>query len=260
MKNIGITMLQAGLIDLGFNMPRSTQKNKGFPDGKYGSETKGVVEQFQVKHKLFKDGIAGKNTINKLDYLLFDKSAKKFSPAKPPAPVTPKPPSDRNYTIGNANPTITTDPGAGQFNSNPTEVSMWALKKAILEILPPRGSSATIFIGPDATRHMLHYLQVKGTSLTIRLEKMIKDVPSAERRFKHEVVQAKIFVESLVVGSCDITSKNREGGYNLKSESKNWFFAVGGYSTWGKGKAIVKKDASGKLMYELHFEYHFYDR
>lgn len=31
------------------------------------------------------------------------------------------------------------------------------------------------------------------------------------------------FVESLAVGSYDITSKGREGGYNLKSESKNWF-------------------------------------
>jgi peptidoglycan hydrolase-like protein with peptidoglycan-binding domain len=257
MKGHGVTMLQSALIDIGFKMPKSTIKNKGYPDGKYGNETKSVVEKFQVKYSLSKDGVAGHHTILKLDSLMVAKYKKSL---KPTAPLVPLPPVDRNYTIGTSNPIIKTDPGAGPFNTTKTETSMWALKQAILEILPPRGYSALVFIGPDAVKHMYHYLQAKGTSLTIRLENMIKEVPSAKKRFENEVNQAKKFVESLPIGSHSITSKKPDSAYNAKIENKNWYFAVGGYSTWGKGTAVVTKAAGGTLEYTLNFEYHFYDR
>ncbi|MCP5119955.1 MAG: hypothetical protein GY953_54855, partial [bacterium] len=64
--------------------------------------------------------------------------------------------------------------------------------------------------------------------------------------------------ETLSVGTHQITSKMAEGAYNRKSETTNWFFAIGGYSTWGKGEARVT-DAAGR-KYELDFEYKFFDR
>ena len=42
-------------------------------------------------------------------------------------------------------------------------------------------------------------------------------------------------------------------GYNLKTDSKNWFFAVGGYSFWGKVKLVVEKDNVGGKGFLLDF-------
>ncbi|MFP4143897.1 MAG: hypothetical protein ACLFV3_02025 [Phycisphaeraceae bacterium] len=50
------------------------------------------------------------------------------------------------------------------------------------------------------------------------------------------------------------------GGYNRKAESWDWYFAVGGYSAWGKGQATVKCLANGEKEYTLDFTYEFLDK
>ena len=259
-EGAGVKVVQGALIDLGYKFPISTKKT-GRPDGIYGRETVDVIRQFQEDSKLpLKDGVAGKNTISLLDKTLTKSDKKSFVPPKSYKPLIPIPPKDRDYTIGDSNPKIVPDRGAGVFDSESTEASLWALKQAILEVLPPRGMSASVLVGADASKHMLHYLSAKGTKLHINLEGMIDAGPTAKAHFVNEVSQAQKFVEKLSVGRHKITSKTAESAYNYKSETKNWFYAVGGYSTWGKGFATVKKEASGKLIYSLDFEYHFYDR
>lgn len=88
---------------------------------------------------------------------------------------------------------------------------------------------------------------------------MIDSGPTAKGRFRDEVNQARKFVEKLPVGTHWITSKTAKSAYNYKNESTNWYYAVGGYSTWGKGIAKVTQGQNG-LAYEFQFEYHFYDR
>ena len=146
--------------------------------------------------------------------------------------------------------------GAGPWGAKPKEASYIALKQGIYEILP----HASIVIGDDAAKHMAHYLGNSGTDYTIDLEGMVDEVPSAKLRFQTEIAQAKKFVESLPPGRQSITSTKAEVGYNHKAENKNWFYAIGGYSTWGKGDATVTVDAAGQRSYTLSFEYRFYDR
>jgi hypothetical protein len=68
------------------------------------------------------------------------------------------------------------------------------------------------------------------------------------------------FVETLPPGSVNsFTSKNLEVGYNTQVESRNWYFAIGGYSTWGKGTATVS-GTKADPTYTVDFEYKFYDR
>lgn len=253
-----VAILQGALIDLGYKMPSSTRKT-GFPDGIYGKETKATVHQFQVDKKLNgKDGVAGRETFTRLDTLLtVQQGPPKVVPKPPKLPLPP--PSDRHYKIGTGDPTITPDVGAGVFDSESTQVSMRALKQAILEILPPRGTSAQTFVGFDAALHMKHYLDASGRTFSINLEGMVDSGPTARGRFKNEVRQAQKFVETLDVGTHSIMSKTAESAYNFKNESKNWYFAVGGYSTWGKGTAIVRNGAAGR-EYELQFDYKFFDR
>lgn len=194
-----------------------------------------------------------------MDRQLSAKAAKPIPLPIPPNPPVPLPPSNKNYTIGTINPPIKPDPGAGVFNSKPTEITMWGLKQSILEILPPRGSSAMIIIGFDATRHMKHYMDATGMDLTINLESMLEAGPTAKARLRDEVTQARKFVETLPEGRHEITSKTVEGAYNYKEETWNWFYAVGGYVSWGKGVATVKKGAAGR-EFDLQFEYHVFDR
>lgn len=257
-NNGGVSILQGALIDLGYGMPISTRK-KGEPDGIYGDETYGVVLRFQGDQKLHgKDGLAGRETIGRLDHLLFAK-AKPVVPL-PPMPVPPlAPPADNHYTIGTADPTVHHDPGAGPWNSKPSEYTYIALKSAIISTLPPASNIALLATGPNACRHMWHYLLNSGNRYTIDLEDMITSGPVATARFRDEISQAQAFVEKLPVGVHRITSKSAESAYNRKEHSRDWYFAIGGYSTWGKGTATVRSGASG-LEYELRFEYKFEDK
>ena len=250
----GVSLLQAALLDLGYKLPTSLRKT-GAPDGIFGSETHSVVMEFQRKESLAKkDGIAGRDTLERIDARLLA-----ASPPKIPVPASVLPPSTSEYQIGSADPAIRHDAGAGPWNSRPKTALALVQRECVLEILPPRGVSAGILIGEDAARHMKYYLDGSGRPLIIDLESMVRNVPSARKRFLNEVSQAKTFVEALPAGTHAITSKRGEGGYNSKSESTNWFFAIGGYTSWGRGSAKITRGAPLR-EYELAFEYRFYDR
>lgn len=248
----GVAFLQGALIDLGYKLPVSTRKN-GLPDGVYGTETKGVVWKFQEARKLKTDGVTGRNTIAKIDALMVAKTG----PVLPNKPPKPKPviPKSRDYKIGVDDPSISPDRGAGVWGSVSTTMTTATMKEAIIQALP----AAYVYIGDDAVKHLKHYFGNTGTNLTIDLAGMVNEVPSAKKLYELEVAQAKLFVEQLPVGNHNITSTRAQGGYNEKHESKNWYFAVGGYSVWGKGAAVVSDGTAGR-EYKLDFEYKFFDR
>jgi peptidoglycan hydrolase-like protein with peptidoglycan-binding domain len=242
-----VSLLQGALIQLGAKMPKSIKK--GAPDGAYGSETESAVIAFQIRAKVIPpNGVAGSQTIKALDAEMV-KNAKPIPPSPPPPPVLPTTP---HYEVGSGDPPLRHDAGAGMWKSKPWEVSYLALKEAIIQALP----TAYVVIGADATKHMIHYLNNSGANYTIDLEGMVKDVPSAYQRYLDEVAQAQELVEQLAVGKHTIHSRKAENGYNRQAESRNWFFAIGGYTKWGHGTATVKTDSN----YELEFEYKFYDR
>lgn len=58
-KGTDVVNLQARLIELGY-------LKSGSNDGDYGSGTEAAVKEFQAKHNLKTDGIAGKDTLSKL--------------------------------------------------------------------------------------------------------------------------------------------------------------------------------------------------
>ncbi len=65
-----VEILQRTLIDLGFAMPNSTAQGKKLADGIYGDETARTVLAFQAQQGLQQDGVAGRDTLNRLDQLL----------------------------------------------------------------------------------------------------------------------------------------------------------------------------------------------
>src|SRR5690606_32937557 len=139
------------------------------------------------------DGIAGHNTIEKLDQLMVAKSGKIPKPSPPVAPPPPPViPPNRDYKIGTGDPTITPDPGSGVWGAKSPELSYIALKEIMTS--PEFLGSSVIAIGDDAVKHLLHYFQNSGRSYTIDLEGMVDEVPTAKKMFEFEVDQARAFV------------------------------------------------------------------
>ena len=160
------------------------------------------------------------------------------------------------YKIGTHDPVIHHDPGAGAWNSKPKTLKMKASKAEILQHL----HFAYPVIGDDAVKHMYHYFDNSGIKYTIDLQDMIDDVQDAKTVYENEIKNAKQFVQTLPVGTHNITTDTAAGGYNLKEKNWNWFYAVGGYGAWIKGVAKVELDKSGKRKYRLDYEYKVADR
>lgn len=246
-----VGLLQAALVQVGRKLPHSVSA-KGIADGYFGSETEGAVLAYQgARPPLQVDGVVGKNTIARLDAEL-----SKAAPATVVPTAKPKPlPSTPEYEVGQGDPPFTPDPGAGQWRSRPAQTTYEVLKYQIMAILP----AASAAIGKEAADHMRHYLNGSGRDYRINLEGMPRDVSTAQNRFRHEVSQARKLVEQLPAGTHQIRSKRVNFDYNYKAETKNWFFAIGGYLVWGDGVANVVTSSSGDT-YTLDFNYHFFDR
>lgn len=74
-----VEALQTCFVELGFELPRSTNPN-GLLDGIFGAETEGVVKQFQQANGLKADGIVGRGTLARLD-AIFDGLEKAEGPS-----------------------------------------------------------------------------------------------------------------------------------------------------------------------------------
>jgi peptidoglycan hydrolase-like protein with peptidoglycan-binding domain len=223
----------------------------GTPDGIYGQETFDVVQTFQGDRGLVQNGIAGRLTVIELDRLLSLKTAAPpYIP--PPEPVLPR---TDHYELGTGDPVIVPDKGAGVWKSKPISAAYIALRAAIFDVLPP----ARVVIGEDAVKHMAHYFGNSGERYTVDLEGMIREVPSAREALEDEAAQAQEFVEMLPPGKHSIRSRTSEDGYNGKNENRNWFYATGGYQSWGEGEATIADTPQGRT-YELAFRYKFFDR
>ncbi len=161
-----------------------------------------------------------------------------------------------NFVKGTKDPVLVPDKGAGKWKSEDKTADMIALKLLILKHLP----HASVFVGPNASKHMLHYLLNSGEDYDIDLEAMVKNVSSAKVLFERELAGAVNYISKQPKGKYTFTSANAVNGYNLKSQSRDWFFAIGGYSVWSKGEAIIDVDRTGKKAYYMEWEYKFFDR
>jgi peptidoglycan hydrolase-like protein with peptidoglycan-binding domain len=74
-----VEILQCALIDLGFAMPLSTGSDSLSPDGIYGNETAGTVKKFQLQQGLLADGIAGRQTLGRLDQIYSASEAQRYA-------------------------------------------------------------------------------------------------------------------------------------------------------------------------------------
>ena len=77
----GVKLLQGALLDLGAAMPFSTGQGAKHADGVYGGETAGAVRDFQTDQGLAADGVAGRDTLTRLDQVCATEEARRRASA-----------------------------------------------------------------------------------------------------------------------------------------------------------------------------------
>ncbi len=155
-----------------------------------------------------------------------------------------------DYTIGSRDPRIVIDPGAGPWNSRAPKAGDYELFQVLYNASWP----ATLKT-PNAARHLRHYLNNSGVDKHIDLKQMLRDSESELTGLQFELAQATRFAETQSSDSFQITSQRARGEYVSRSENEDWFFAMGGYHRWGKGRVTKCAD-----KYMMDFEYKIFDR
>jgi peptidoglycan hydrolase-like protein with peptidoglycan-binding domain len=103
----GVALLQFALAALGYSMPKTMSRI--VPDGIYGPETVAAVAAFQRDQRLSADGVAGHDTLGRLDDIFADRDPL----CQPPCPKPSAPPSTRGTQRGQKKPPTRSGPFAG---------------------------------------------------------------------------------------------------------------------------------------------------
>ncbi len=69
-KGDAVAILQMALLDLGFQMPRTTASGTKLPDGVFGQETLAALKAFQAQSGLVTDGVAGRQSLTALESVI----------------------------------------------------------------------------------------------------------------------------------------------------------------------------------------------
>jgi hypothetical protein len=131
-----------------------------------------------------------------------------------------------------------------------------SLTLAARYVLAVDGASLVANLYPNASAALLHYLDGSGTDYSIDLEAMLKQAPSAQGVYQRELDQATAFAKTLSTkpdGVYHIDSRTLSQGNITKSDNADWFYAIGGYASWGEGTVIVCK-GSVRLEFLYNFE------
>ena len=158
----------------------------------------------------------------------------------------------KNYVIGSTPPPIVPDVGAGIWNSETPKLITRTQK-----LLIQTGLGAVSGM-PNAVAHLKHYFDNTGTEYTIDMVNLLKSSQAATDGAYEEFDAAVAFAEANAKcgQSTAITSSKLTGKYANQSDSKDWYFASGGFSLWGAG--VVTLDANGN--YSMDFTLNYFDK
>jgi hypothetical protein len=99
----------------------------------------------------------------------------------------------------------------------------------------------------NAARHMRHYLGNTGDPLTVSVDNMLRDVPAFSTAYDTELDEARQQVHTRLAGQGPVTApqtftltgSESSSVYCQKSQSQDWFFAIGGFTHWWTAEVTV---------------------
>jgi hypothetical protein len=120
----------------------------------------------------------------------------------------------------------------------------------------------------NAARHMRHYLGNSGQMLWVDPAQMAADMPRnaalMDAAFQRDVVAvAQATVAANWSGqpmTFQITTPWRSDTYATRSDSQDWFFAVGGFSYAHTAAVTVRPDSNGRPVISIEANRHIFDR
>lgn len=160
-----------------------------------------------------------------------------------------------------------TDEGAGEYNSQSKGLDDRLAHQSLY-----RAADAAETIGaPNAARHLRHYLDASGRDLEVDPDNIMRDVPefrdsvSAKLDDTDRQLRQQALAAFEANGEQPVTlpfETDWDSHYITKSQSQDWFFAMGGiaYSITGY-IAVEPSDAPGSdPTMTMHYQVHVYDR
>jgi RHS repeat-associated protein len=111
---------------------------------------------------------------------------------------------------------------------------------------------------PDAADFLLHFLYGGGRDKNVDYERLINEDGAAEAHYHNEINRAMSYAEQLARDDQWVYIA-QTGEVGTSASTRNWFFALGGYGTWGRGRVFKCK---GKPEYTMELELNlndFYD-
>lgn len=163
-----------------------------------------------------------------------------------------------DYTSGIASPRLRPDPGSGPWCSLPQTARFLLYKRALETALDTR--ALFLYPGPDAARHMQHYLRNTGQDLPVDVGALMARSAQLSRQYAAELAAAQSYAQTLPPGRHAIASTRPAQGYFRQRDDADLFFAVGGYSYWGHASVTVLEHSPDDRRYDMDFEFEFYDR
>lgn len=158
-----------------------------------------------------------------------------------------------DYKEGDSDPNYTPDEGSGEWDS--VDVGWGDLLKKHAAIRAALGFMNAFDGYPNAKAHMRHFLGNTGSKLPVDLGSMTNASPTGIAAYQSELNVAKLYAESLTDGDHRFTSGATSVVANPKAETGDWYYAVGSYHVWGKGRICKEGD-----WIWMEFEYKFKDR
>lgn len=121
---------------------------------------------------------------------------------------------------------------------------------------------------PNAARHMRHYLGNTGAPLTVNVDFMLRDVEPLREAYDRQLAAARQLAEERVAAMGDnvqatnfqLTGERLSDVYCSQSVSRDWFFAVGGFTYWytAEVQVVPVPDAAPRIT--MLFTLHMFDR
>lgn len=143
-----------------------------------------------------------------------------------------------------------------------------SLKDHLVEDLCYRMADAADALGlNNAARNLRHYLGNSGEPLTFDANKLINDIPSIKQdvanKYQEQVVDVakdKIAAEYDGKPMKFTITTPWNGAYATKEESKDWFFATGGFSYAHTATVTVTPGKNGEAQVHIESNVHTFDR
>lgn len=121
---------------------------------------------------------------------------------------------------------------------------------------------------PNAARHMRHYLGNTGATLTVNADAMLRDVALLRDAYDRQLADARQRAELRVAGmganvaatNFQLTGERRSDVYCSQSASRDWYFAIGGFTYWYTAEVQVEPVEGGAPRLTMLFTLHVFDR